>query len=134
LRFSSQIARLSLLTALIACASSGSGGSSRANPDNITRVEVRNSNASNAYELVSRLRPNWLRTPATGTISGGRIQSQSILVYLDRQHLEDLNALKTISADGIESIQWLEPSRVQTILPDVPSGPIAGAIVVKTRR
>lgn len=134
MRFSSQIARLSLLTALIACASSGSGGSSRANPDNITRVEVYNSNASNAYELVSRLRPNWLRNPATGAISGGRIQSQSILVYLDRQRLEDLNALKTISAAGIDSIQWLEPSRVQTILPDVPSGPISGAIVVKTRK
>jgi D-arabinose 1-dehydrogenase-like Zn-dependent alcohol dehydrogenase len=61
------------------------------------------------------------------------VRSQSILVYLNRQRLEDLNALKTISAGGIESAEWVEASRVQTILTDVPTGAIAGAIVIKTR-
>jgi len=116
-----------------ACASSG-GGSARANPDSITRAEIYNSSTSNAYELINRLRPNWLRATSTGSIGGGVVQRQMILVYLDRQRLEDLNALKTISVEGIDSAQWVEASRVPTVLPDVPPGPIAGAIVLKTRK
>ena len=132
-RIQFKIARLSLVVALSACAST-SGGSTRPNPDVITRAEIYNSSTSNAYELIVRLRPSWLRAPATGSIGGGVVQRQVILVYLDHQRLEDLEALKTISVDGIDSAQWLEASRVQTVLPEVPSGPIAGAIVLRTRK
>lgn len=127
-------ARAALLAAMIACASSGAGSSgSRASPTRITRSEIYSANASNAYELINRLRPDWLRTQPTGSVAGGVVRSQSILVYLNRQRLEDLNALKTISVGGIESAEWIDASRVQTVLSDVPSGPIAGAIVIKTR-
>ena len=128
------ISRLSLAIFAAACASSGTGATARSNPDAITRAEVNASNATNAYELISRLRPNWLRATATGTIGGGSITNQAILVYLDRQRLESLDALKTLSVEVIDSASWLDPARVQTVLPDVPSGPIAGAIVVRTRK
>lgn len=129
------IARLSLAVFAAACASSGGGGTTtRSNPDSITRAEVSASNATNAYELVSRLRPNWLRATPTGTIGGGAITNQAILVYLDRQRLESLDALKTLSVEVIDSANWIDPSRVQTVMPDVPSGPIAGAIVIRTRK
>jgi hypothetical protein len=129
------MARLFFAVFAAACASSGGGGgTARSNPDAITRAEVNASNASNAYELVSRLRPNWLRATPTGTIGGGSITSQAILVYIDRQRLESLDALKTLSVEEIDSASWLEPSRVQTVMPDVPSGPIAGAIVIRTRK
>ena len=95
---------------------------------------MRASNATNAYELINRLRPNWLRATAAGSIGGGVIARQAILVYLDRQRLENLDALTSISVDVVDSAQWLEPSRVQTVMPDVPSGPIAGAIVIRTRK
>ena len=127
-------ARAALLAAMIACASSGAGSSgSRTSPTRITRSEIYSANASNAYELINRLRPDWLRRQPTGSVAGGVVRSQSILVYLNRQRLEDLNALKTISVGGIESAEWIDASRVQTVLSDVPSGPIAGAIVIKTR-
>ena len=128
------IARLSLALFAAACASSGAGGSARSNPDVISRAEVSASNATNAYELVSRLRPNWLRATATGTIGGGSITNQAILVYLDRQRLESLDALKTVSVEVIDSVNWLDAARVPTVMPDVPSGPIAGAIVIHTRK
>ena len=83
--------------------------------------------------VISRLRPDWLRAQPTGSVSGGVVRSQSILVYLNRQRLEDLNALKTISVGGIESAEWVDASRVQTVLSEVPSGAIAGAIVIRTR-
>ena len=128
-----RLAQLSLIAGLLACASAGTGGA-RTDPNAITRVEIYNSGASNAYELVSRLRPNWLRATAAGSIGGGVVQRQMVLVYLDRQRLEDIEALKTISVDGIDSAQWLEAARVQTVLPDVPTGPIAGAIVLRMRK
>jgi hypothetical protein len=127
-------ARFSIIIGLAACASSGAaGGTARTSPDRITRSEIYSSNATNAYELINRLRPNWLRPGSTGSIGGGVVQSQAILVYLNSQRLEDLNALKTISVEGLESAQWVDASRVQTVLNEVPSGPIAGAIVLKTR-
>jgi hypothetical protein len=128
------VARLSTIVALVACASSGGGSAAaRTSPDKITRAEIYNSNATNAYELISRLRPHWLRPGATGSIAGGVVRNQGTLVYLNDQRLEDLNALKTISAAGIESAQWIDASRVQTVLSNVPGGAIAGAIVLKTR-
>lgn len=130
---SSWSARVLILATVLACASGGGTTTSRTSPTRITRYEIAGSNASNAYELISRLRPDWLRRQATASVSGGVVRSQSVLVYLDRQRLEDLNALKTISAGGIESAEWIDASRVQTVLADVPSGPIAGAIVIRTR-
>ncbi len=128
------VARFSMIIGLAACASSGAvGGTARTSPDRITRSEIYSSNATNAYELISRLRPNWLRPGPTGSIGGGVVQSQAILVYLNSQRLEDLNALKTISAEGLESAQWIDAARVQTVLNQAPSGPVAGAIVLKTR-
>jgi hypothetical protein len=121
-------------TFLIGCASAGGGSTSgRASPTRITRSEIYNSNASNAYELISRLRPNWFRAQPTASVAGGVVRSQSILVNLNRQRLEDLNALKTISAGGIESAEWIDASRVQTVLTDVPDGAFSGAIVIRTR-
>ena len=127
-----RITRVITIVLVAACASSGAGSAgSRGSPDLITRAEINSSNASNAYELIDRLRPNWLRPTATGSISGGA-RSQIILVYLDRQRLEDLRGLRTITAASIQSAQWIDAARAPTVLPDVPTGPIAGAIVIRT--
>jgi hypothetical protein len=130
---STTLVRYSMLFALAACASSGSGSSAaRGSPDRLTRAEITASSATNAYELISRLRPQWLRAPATGSIGAG-VRMQAILVYLNRERLEDVNALKTISIDGIDSAEWIDATRAPTILSDVPTTAIAGAIVIRTR-
>ncbi|MFL5510736.1 MAG: hypothetical protein ACJ79J_14210 [Gemmatimonadaceae bacterium] len=134
MRFITQTTRLFMLAAFTACASSGSGGSSSGSQDSISRAEIYNSSTSNAYELISRLRPQWLRSPASGAISTGLPRNQVVLVYLDRQRLEDLDALKTVSVEGIDSARWVDAARVQTIMSDVPAVPIAGAILLKTRK
>jgi hypothetical protein len=124
---------LSAVATLAACASSGTGSSTaRSSPDRLTRAEITKSNASTAYELISRLRPNWLRATGAGSISGGATRTARILVYLDGQRLEDLNSLKTISAGGIQSAEWIDNTRAATVLRDAPTGPIAGAILLKT--
>jgi LmbE family N-acetylglucosaminyl deacetylase len=126
------LARFSILAVVIACASAGSSGASGSSPDRLTAAEIRASNATNAYELISRLRPQWLRAPGGGSISGGVVQNQTILVYLDGHRVGDLTALSTISVNGVTSMQFLDATRAPTVLNDIPRGSIAGAIVIKT--
>jgi len=127
-------ALLSAALTLAACASSGTGSSAaRGSPDRLSRSEITQSNASTAYELISRLRPNWLRATRVGSISGGASRTETIMVYLDSQRLEDINALKTISAGGIQSAEWIDKTRIAVVLRDAPIGPVAGAILLKTQ-
>ena len=133
-RLPETIAVYALVVAIAACASSGTGGvSTRTSPDKISRSEITASSATNAYEVISRLRPNWLRPPATATIGGGVVRSQALLVYLNNQRLEDVNALKSISAEGLDTAQWIDASRVQIVFNDAPKTAVAGAILLKTR-
>lgn len=123
---------IALIVAVSACASSGSSsGGARRSSDKITYAEISTASALNAYELINRLRPAWLRAPATGSIGGG-VRSQVIAVYLDGHRLGDLESLRTLSADGIRSMQWLDAARAATVLNEVGSDAIAGAIIIKT--
>jgi hypothetical protein len=126
-----------LATALAACASGGaSGGAStgvgNSTSDRLSATEVANIGGTTAYDVVSRLRPRWLRANATGSISD--VRSQVTLVYLDGQKLGGLEALKTVSASGIQSMQFLDAVRAATVLTDIGSDPVAGAILILTSR
>jgi hypothetical protein len=127
------IVRLALPLTLAACASSSSGRSPQSSPDKITRNEIISSNAMNALDVVNRLRPDWLRGRSPASIGGGGISTQLILVYLDGHRLGDLTALRTLSANGIQSMQWVDAVRAETVLSDVGSDPIAGAILIRTQ-
>ncbi len=116
--------------ALSACATSSSG-TGRRTTDHITAAEIATTSANNAYELIERLRPSWLRPPGSGSLSGG-VRSQVILVYLDGVRLGDLGSLRSLSVSGIRSLQWLDAARASTVLPEVGSDPIGGAIVIRT--
>ena len=120
-----------LLIGFQACAPSGASRAA-GSPDSITRAEITASNASNAYELISRLRPNWLKQTSPGSISGG-VRSQAVLVYLDGSPFGDPVSLRTLGISNLQSLQWLDPARAATVLPGMTSEPIAGAIVIKTR-
>lgn len=130
--------RISVLTVAVllasaGCASSGTPPATRGTRDIITRAEIDATPAHSAYELVSRLRPNWLRATAPGSISGGAIRRQVILVYLDDTRLGGIEALRTIGTLPILSIRFLEATEAGMVLRDIGSQPIAGAIVIRTR-
>jgi hypothetical protein len=112
------------------CASSGTKPAPNA-PDRITSTEIANSSASNAYELINRIRPNWLKRTAPGSLSGGG-RSQVVLVYIDGSKYGDLTTLRSLSISGLKSIQWLDAVRAGILLPNIGSEPVAGAIVIST--
>ena len=117
--------------ALHACATTAPR-QSPATPDTITKSEIVGANAGNAYELISRLRPNWLKRTAPGSISGG-LRSQAVPVYLDGARFGDMISLRSLAVGSIESVQWLDAARAAIVLPGMTAEPIAGAIVIKTR-
>ena len=119
------------LLVISGCASSGTTRA-QSEPDRITSAEIENSMASNTYELINRVRPNWLRRTAPGSLGGG-VRSQVVLVYIDGTKYGDLTTLRSLSVSGLKSIQWLDAVRAGTLLPNIGSEPIAGAIVITTR-
>ena len=128
---------LSLAVTVGACASSSGSGArprvSESSPDRITSTEIEaTSGASTALDLVRRLRPRWLQTGAVASIAGGRATSQVLLVYLDGNRLGTADVLRTLSASGIKSMQYYDAVRAATVLREVGSEAISGAIVIST--
>lgn len=125
------LAILGLVMTLGACASSGAGtGNATRLPDRITSAEIAATNGTSAYELISQLRPRWLRPANTGSLNG--LQDQVTLVYVDGHKMGGLDTLKSIGAAGIVSMQYLDAIRAATTLPDAGSDPTAGAIMIIT--
>ena len=125
-----------LLLSAAACASRPTTGATvrSGSTDFITQAEIEATPASNAYDLVVRLRPRWLQQgQRTGSISGGTIATQAVLVYLDGSRIGTIEALRSISVGDFKSLQWYDAIRASTVLRDVPREPIAGAIVISTR-
>ena len=131
------ISRITLITSLVvgmACASSSGSKPSRvesSSPDLITSVEISKLQASNAYEIISRLRPRWLQATAVGSLAGGG-RSQVIAVFIDGNRVGAKEGLRSISANGIVSIQYYDAARAATVLRTGASEAIAGAIAIST--
>jgi hypothetical protein len=125
------LASLAVAASLAACASAGAKSAARASPDRITSAEISSSGATTALELINRLRPNWLRQPGTGSLGAG-IRNQVIVVYLDGTRLGELQSLRTLSVTGIRSMEWFDATRAATVVREMGSEPIAGAILIKT--
>lgn len=122
---------------LLACGTATSGTSSRVTtresaPDYITSVEVAATPVANVYDLISRLRPHWLRTQ-TGSIRSNT-RSQVIAVYLDDTRIGDIRSLRTLSTSGVASLRYYDAVRAATVLRNPGSDPIAGAIVIATSK
>ena len=100
-----------LLIALGAgCASSGGGRASSYDRTQLSRAELAQHPTSNLYDIVSNLRPTWLRSSA-GAI--GRAATTAPLVYVDGRPAGDAEALRSISPQSIELVRYLSASEAQ---------------------
>lgn len=118
-----------------ACASSSgstTGTRSTRSPDVITRADIEATSTVNAYDLVNRLRPQWLRTTGVGSVSGGNPSTYGIVVFLDNVRLGGIETLRSVDSGSVTSIRYLTAERAAA-LPGVGHDPISGAIVVSTR-
>jgi hypothetical protein len=94
------------LAAALACASSGTAGTGvRRDPNLITEQEIATSAESNVYDVVSRLRPMFLKTRGRSTISSGGSEYAS--VFLDGQYFGELGSMRNIVSTQIHEIRYL---------------------------
>jgi hypothetical protein len=113
------------------CASGTNASTSReprGRRDLITEAEIQRAAASNAYDLVSGLRPHWLTTRGPDSILG---PSSEIQVVLDGVKIGPVRDLRSLSPVGMVLLQFVD-------------GPTAsgrwglgfgmGAIVITTQR
>lgn len=147
----SRFANIALTTAFAitsACATTKTASQGGTQADVITAGEIAATPASNAYDLVQHLRPDWLRvrtigsmsgasssTPATVSSSSGmsKLGALVTLVYLDGNKLGEIDALRTLPTNGIQSMRWLDPTRAHLVLRGIVSDAINGAIDIKTK-
>lgn len=108
-------------------AGAGTRGEAGQNQRLITAAEMETAGYSDAFSVVQALRPQWLWTRGTTTIT----QHESIKVYLDGSLMGGPDHLRQISVRSISSIRWLDGLEA-TNRWGLDHG--LGAIVVSTRR
>ncbi len=96
-----------LLFVLLAAGCATAGAGTRRTANLITAAEIQEHGPyRNLYDLVANLRPRWLRSQGPDTFQGNQGQVQ---VHMDGNRLGDVGILKTLSASGVTSLQWLPP-------------------------
>jgi hypothetical protein len=119
-----------IVAAAMACAPAASTTSTgvRRQANVITQPEVQASFESNAYDVISKLRPMFLKTRGRSTVQGQTQEYAS--VFLDDQFYGDLNSLKNIAATQIQEIRYYPGTEVAMKF-GMQYG--AGVIAVRTR-
>jgi hypothetical protein len=108
-----------------ACAGTGpaSGGSGP-----ITRADLDHVAMRDAYEVVQRLRPTWLRS--RGRVSIQSTTAQLPVVYVDNIRFGGPGSLRQISVDAVEEIRYMGAGEATT---RYGTGHAGGVILVRTR-
>lgn len=132
MQLSRKIALLSGLVAMLAvtaCASTGSGDGYRS--DLLTREEIMSVEARNLYDVVRRLRPQWLQVRSRGERSFGGVPTE-ILVYQNQTQLGDVQELNRLSPSFAYQMKWLDGATASASLPGIGSRHVLGAIIIST--
>ena len=97
------------LATSIACATAGTSTSGvRRDPNLISEQEIATSNGANAYEVVSRARPAFLKQRGHATIMQGG--SDYATVYINSQQYGEVTSLRGITVDQIKEIRYYSAS------------------------
>ncbi|MDT0631044.1 hypothetical protein RQM47_00270 [Rubrivirga sp. S365] len=119
-----------LAAVLAGCAGGGAAGDDgrpRSNRNTITAAEVAEATTvGNAYLLVERLRPLWLRKRGPRSI----LFDPGIIVYEGTMRFGDAESLRYIPTIDVESLRFLPPDRAMLIHG---AGHPHGAIVVEVK-
>jgi hypothetical protein len=101
----------------------------RRRPDVITADELAESGATDLYQAVQRLRPQWLRASGARSLSGG---AAGTVVYQNNTELGGLDALRQLGIGFASELRYLDGSEASNTLPGLGSRLVSGAIIVRT--
>jgi hypothetical protein len=78
----------------------------RRDPDLITEAEVQAASVNDAYDLVTRLRPRWLRGHA-GTTEMNGAPADPVIVYVNGTRLGVARELRAIRAESVREMRFI---------------------------
>lgn len=117
-----------LMVSVAACTGSQASQDSGGDPSVITQQQIQEAGSmSNAYNLVQRLRPNWLRKRGPSSVSN----PGDILVYIDGSRQGPPSTLRQIDIINVESMEFLSDNEATT---RYGSGHDHGVILVHLKR
>ena len=93
-----------IVLALLAACAPATPHAARVPPDRevITEEEIQEHKFETVYDAVQALRPNWLQTRGTNSLTQNATQVQ---VYLDNNHLGGISTLNTINLASVVYIR-----------------------------
>ena len=110
-----KIVYLAAIVGLSACASAGAGKTKLRDYNVIQQSEITAQNGTNAYDVISHLRPQYLKTRGRTTIQGQpTVASEYASVFVDSQFFGDLNSLRDIASINIKEIRYLPANEAVT--------------------
>lgn len=128
------VAMLFAAATVAGCASAASIGSSR-DPNRISADEIATAQVTDAYELVERLRPQWLRarpiTQSTSQASMGGGHGE-IVVFMNGARYGGVESLRQIAPESIGTIRYLGPGEVQREFTGQSGRGVVGAIMIRS--
>ena len=97
------------LASAIACASGGAGTGSAPNGDRniITEQEIQSVPSSSLYDLIEKLRPQFLRSRGATSITTAGV-SEYAVVYVDGHPYGDLGSLRSIVANQVSGVHYFD--------------------------
>ena len=104
-----------LIAGVVACAptpSSFPGGTPNTNV--ITREDIQAANVFNAYDAVSRLRPQFLNSHGATSVNRTAGETMYPKVYLNNQFYGDITSLRSLDVHGITEIRYYSAPQAST--------------------
>lgn len=118
------------LAGATACASVSAGNNAPRDYNLITQSEITAQNGVNAFDLITHLRPNFLKTRGRSSINNSSVSTEYASVFLDGQYFGDLTSLRNIATMNIRDIRYL-PSNESVTRYGMQYG--SGVIEIRTR-
>jgi len=116
-----RIAMVLAAATLVACASTVSSGSSSrpsGRSDVITAEQMRETQATNLYEAVQRLHPEWMLQRNASTMSGATSRKGSgnveVQIFMGGQHVGGTDMLRQLPLTEAGSLHFYTPAQAES--------------------
>jgi hypothetical protein len=128
-----RIVLLALASTMLAagCASRQRGGAPTGQPNVITQEEIAAARVTNAFDAVTRLRPNFFRDRGRASILG-RDQRAPIL-YVDEQRVGDLARMRELDATLVWEIRYFGATESQQKWGNGHAGGVIQVLTLRSR-
>ncbi len=104
-----------MMVGLAACAGATHAKGTGKDYNVITQSEITAQSGTNAWDVISHLRPNFLKTRGRTSIqSQPSVASEYAAVFMDSQFYGDLNSLRTIATINVKEIHYLPANEAVT--------------------